>query len=96
MNGVKAVTGASGNPVRYGRSTSSARWEGQAPDTPYELNIMITYDQYFQNLGLEIVNGRSFREGTTADSLSYVINETAAAIMGFDDPIGKSLSILKE
>lgn len=93
ISGVKAITAASGNPVYYGRSTSSAKWEGQNSDEPYELQIMITYDDYFKNLGLDIIKGRDFINRSATDSSNYIINETAAAVMGFEDPIGKELSV---
>ena len=91
--GITGVTGASGNPISYGRSTSTAKWEGQPPNTPYELNVLNVYDDYFENMGLSILQGRAFDPNLQSDSMHYMINESAAAIMGFDDPIGKGLSV---
>ena len=91
--GVVSVTGASGNPVRYGRSTSSAKWEGQEPNVPYEFNVINTYDNFTEDLEIEIVNGRSFDTKFRADSMNFMINETAASVMGFEDPVGKRMSV---
>ncbi len=43
-------------------------------------------------LGLNIVQGRNFSEKFASDSKAYLINESAVAALGWDDPIGKHLS----
>jgi len=88
---VKSVTASTGNPLNHGRSTSSANWEGKNPDDGYEVNVLITDDNFIEAMGMEIVQGRAFSE-QLEDSTNFVINEVAAGIMGFDDPIGKKLS----
>ncbi|MEO9998803.1 MAG: ABC transporter permease [Ekhidna sp.] len=87
---VKAVTAASGNPISYGRSTSSARWEGMSEEG-YEINVLLTDERFIETMGMEIDAGRSFDEQLT-DSTNFIINEVMAELMGFDDPINKSLS----
>lgn len=88
---VKSVTASSGNPLNHGRSTSSADWEGKNPDDGYEVNVLITDDNFIEAMGMEIVEGRAF-SAQLEDSTNFVINEVAAGLMGFDDPIGKKLS----
>ncbi len=88
---VKSVTAASGNPLRYGRSTSSASWEGKDPDQEYEVNVILSDDQFIDVMGMDIVAGRGF-EKQSMDSTNFIINEVAAELMGFDDPIGEPLS----
>jgi putative ABC transport system permease protein len=46
---------------------------------------------YAETYGLEMVSGRFFSAERRADSTTAVINETAARILGFDDPIGKAI-----
>ncbi|GAB4250758.1 MAG: ABC transporter permease [Ekhidna sp.] len=87
---VVEVTTASGNPVRYGRSTSSARWEGMSEEG-YEINVLLTDDNFIPTMKMEIIDGRDFDEQLT-DSTNFIINEVMADLMGFDDPIGKRLS----
>ncbi len=88
---VKAVTGSSGNPLNYGRSTSSANWEGKSPDAGYEINIMLTDYDFIQTMGMDMKLGRDF-SNELADSTNFIINEAAAELMGFDDPLQKDLS----
>lgn len=87
---VKAITAASGNPIDYGRSTSSARWEGMSEEG-YEINVLITDENFIETMGMEIKEGRSFNEQLT-DSSNFIINEVMAELMGFDDPLNKKLS----
>jgi putative ABC transport system permease protein len=46
---------------------------------------------YAETYGLEVAEGRYFDTDRPADSVSVVINETAARVLGFDDPIGKAI-----
>ena len=87
---VKAITAASGNPISYGRSTSSARWEGMSSEG-YEINVLLTDEYFVEVMGMEIKDGRSFDEQLT-DSSNFIINEVMAELMGFDDPLDKRLS----
>jgi len=49
-------------------------------------------DKFFvETYGLEVAEGRYFDTDRPADSLAVVINETAARVLGFDDPIGKAI-----
>lgn len=88
---VIGVTGSSGNPINYGRSTSSANWEGKSPDAGYEVNILLTDEDFVETMGMEIKIGRDF-SGQFTDSTNFLINEVAAELMGFDDPLEKDLS----
>ena len=88
---VKSVSAASGNPISYGRSTSSASWEGKDPEAGYEVNVLLTDENFVNTMGMEIISGRDFSEQVN-DSTNFIINEVFADLMGFDDPIGKKLS----
>jgi ABC-type antimicrobial peptide transport system permease subunit len=88
---VKAVSATSGNPVSYGRSTSSANWEGKDPAAGYEINVMLSDKDFIPTMGMKMTAGRSF-SADFADSTNFIINEVAAQLMGFDNPVGKSLS----
>jgi hypothetical protein len=93
--GVEAVTGSSGNPIRYQRSTSSAKWEGKDPNEPAEINIITVDEQFIEHMEIEVLEGRAFdfKNYGQSDSLNYMINEAAAALMGYTEPLGKKLSV---
>jgi putative ABC transport system permease protein len=49
-------------------------------------------DEYFvPTLKLEIIAGRNFRDNSTSDSASVIINEAAVKTIGWKNPIGKWL-----
>jgi putative ABC transport system permease protein len=50
----------------------------------------IDYD-YLKNMNMELVSGRNFSPSFGSDSTAMIINETAAKLAGFDNPIGKKL-----
>lgn len=88
---VKAVSATSGNPLSYGRSTSSADWEGKDPNEGYEVNIMLTDEEFIATMGMEMQQGRAFSKDFN-DTTNFIINEVAAELMGFKDATGKRLS----
>ncbi len=60
------------------------------------LNNQVTHD-YQELMGMELISGRFFSEEYSSDSNAVVLNESAAKLFGFDDPIGKPLiSAFKE
>lgn len=60
------------------------------PETFLFLNNQVTYD-HLDLMGVELVGGRFFSKDFGADSNAVVLNESAAAMLGFDDPIGQTL-----
>ena len=53
-------------------------------------NWNIDYD-YIKTLGMQIIKGRNFSRDFGSDSTATIINETAAKLLGFNDPLGKKL-----
>lgn len=49
---------------------------------------------YLKTLGMEIARGRSFDPARVGDSTAMIINETAARLFGFDDPLGRKIYTL--
>ncbi|MDQ3550652.1 MAG: ABC transporter permease, partial [Bacteroidota bacterium] len=60
----------------YG-ATSGLSWEGKNPDAdiPFEL-VEVNYD-FFETLGMEMAEGRSFSRNYSSDSMSLIFNEAA-------------------
>jgi putative ABC transport system permease protein len=48
-------------------------------------------EDYISTLGMELVAGRNFSPDMPTDSSAIIINETAAKLFGFEDPIGKQV-----
>ena len=58
----------------------------------FTLNIFVTDENFGDVLGLRIKEGRFFSLDFPSDTAGVVLNETAANVLGFDEPIGKTLS----
>ena len=90
---VSQVTMTSGNPIDYGRSTGGAQWEGKDPSEEVEINVLSVDPDFVSTMHVQILKGRDFSEDLSTDTSSFLINEVTAKIMGFDDPIGKGLTV---
>jgi putative ABC transport system permease protein len=78
--------------------SSSARNEwniskepAQAAANTFNIAIWGIDDGYLSTLGIHLLKGRNFSPGFATDSSAVIINETAARILGFADPIGKNI-----
>jgi putative ABC transport system permease protein len=89
--GVLAISQISQRPVQIENSTGSVDWEGKDPNTrPTFTQASVGYD-FIKTMQATLLHGRDFSE-VHADSTSYIINETAAKILGYENPIGMPLS----
>ena len=73
-------------------TTGDTDWEGKDPASAFMIKPVNVLANFNKALGLELVEGKWFSEGST-DTTSYILNETAVAAMGMVDPIGKSFSL---
>jgi len=66
---------------------------GEDPEG-YPMNIYGVHFGYFETLGIEIVEGRSFDKSFSTDSADgIVVNRAAVRAFGWDDPLGKELQV---
>ncbi|MDX2049295.1 MAG: FtsX-like permease family protein, partial [Chitinophagaceae bacterium] len=76
-----------------GSSTMGVRWPGK--DTTKLLlfsNTSINYD-YVKTMGIQLIAGRDFSPDYGLDSMNYLVNEAAAARIGYKEPVGKELTM---
>lgn len=77
-------------------NTSGLKWEGKNEEDKILFeNMRVNYD-FIETMGMEIKEGRSFSKEFSADSSKVLFNETAIEIMGFDDPIGQTITLWDE
>ncbi|MEJ7683127.1 MAG: FtsX-like permease family protein [Segetibacter sp.] len=95
LPGVKSATISGYLPVPSSRSDNPFFPEGQIDNKKAVAmqNWSIDYD-YINTLGMEILKGRNFSKEFATDSNGVIINETAARLFGYQDPIGKRISRL--
>ncbi len=66
-------------------------WEGMS-DEKHEINKFIVYNNIVNTMGIKLLEGRDFSaEFPLKDEWQFIINESAAKLMGLDDPVGKKI-----
>jgi putative ABC transport system permease protein len=94
ITALPGVKGAAQSLYLPGKDYDSMPFEPEQPAN-YEISSL-TYDLIDHNfidvIGLEILSGRNFDPDRTADSTAFIINEAAAAALGWDEPVGRELS----
>jgi putative ABC transport system permease protein len=74
---------------------SDLTWEGGYPDQRVFVRLSnISYD-FVPTFGLQIVKGRNFSRDFPADNDKCLINETAARIFGWKEPVGMHMKVHK-
>ncbi len=68
-------------------------WENKEDERVGLFRFSICLNTYPDIFAMQIMEGRMFSKDFLADMDKFVINETAAGILGFDDPLGQSLEM---
>jgi putative ABC transport system permease protein len=92
--GVRQASAVSGVPgINEGIHDFQVVPEDNPADTLQLLTLTVDHD-YAETLGLTVLSGRDFSEEYATDySQAFVINETAAKKLGWNDPVGKELTM---
>jgi ABC-type antimicrobial peptide transport system permease subunit len=88
------VSIASGLPTNLLSGAVGISWQGKDPDKQIIFAQLFIDDGFLPVYEIELATGRNFNPGLRGDSSNYIINETAAATMGFtaESAIGQNLS----
>jgi len=78
------------NQLYMGSSTNDFRWDGKDPAKKNLVTQDYITPEYISTIGIKIKQGRDFHPVAANDSLSVIINETLANMIG-KDPVGKIL-----
>ncbi len=78
-------------PITEGWSNSwGFEWKGKNDENKILIQRFVADDKVAKTLGLEIIAGRDFDLNTyPTDSTAAIINESAVALMNFEEPIGQ-------
>ncbi|WP_026969141.1 ABC transporter permease [Algoriphagus terrigena] len=90
------MTVTNANPLILGNNTIAVDWQGKSPDSQISFQTIGTIDNFPEMFGLELLEGRGFLPvPQTKDSLASeaLITKTAAAYLGFENPIGEKIRI---
>jgi putative ABC transport system permease protein len=89
------VTIASGLPTNHVSGTTSISWQGKDPDNQVIFAQMFIDENFIPVYGMELAAGRNFQKDLLGDSTNFIINEKAAALMGFtpESAIGQPMTL---
>lgn len=95
LPGIQAVTHAALNPLGNGNTTESVSWPGKDPNDIISFNQTGVWYDFAKVLKVNILQGRDFSPAF-ADSNNYLVNQMAAARMGYKDPVGQPLTFWRK
>ena len=90
--GVTGVAASNQNLINIDASTGDTEWDGKVKGENMTAHVMGTDKDFLKTMKLELAAGTNFL-GSKADSAHYIINETAAKMMGMTDPVGKRFKL---
>jgi putative ABC transport system permease protein len=89
LDGVLNVTELTEAPTVMNNGTLSTGWQGKDPNEHVRFIHDAIGPDFMKTMNLQMVAGRSFPSDGPYDSTGVIANETAVALMGYKDPIGK-------
>ncbi len=93
---IERVGASDSNPLNTGGGNVGVTWQGKSPDLRVSFKTIGCFHDFPQTIGLQLLEGNDFRaERQIRDSLAteVLISKKAAAIMGFENPIGEKITI---
>jgi ABC-type antimicrobial peptide transport system permease subunit len=94
MPEIKSVTCLSDGLIYIGANvTSTVVWDGKDPNANPQFWITAAGYDFVKTMQLQLAAGRDFSRGFATDSTAYLINEEAAKLLKYKDPIGKPLEL---
>lgn len=92
FHGVKSVTFAGQDPFSVSATTRDVVWSGKNPEESIPFKLIFTDKDFIPTLKFELLEGRNFVDNKS-DTTNYIINEAAANIIGYKNPVGEYLSV---
>lgn len=74
-------------------SWSDFSWTGKDPNEQQVLDVIMAEWDFDKTVGLEFVMGRPFSKAYKTDSNAVILNEAALQMIGYKDPIGKTMKL---
>jgi len=89
--GVLAAAYGGQRPIDVGQQIG-VDWEGNTEPIPARIGYLMADYDFFEVFGMDIVRGRAFSPAfDDAEADTCIVNETAAKMFGWEDPIGRTI-----
>jgi predicted permease len=89
---IESVGQAFDNPLNI-YNNDIAQWDGIPATETVTIQTSVVDPDYLKTMGFTLLKGSHFSRDLASDSVSFIINETCARQMGFENPIGQRLKI---
>jgi putative ABC transport system permease protein len=90
--GVATISRITQSPTAIHNGTGGVQWEGKDPTSMVQFTqAAIGYD-FLEAMKLRMAAGREYSKEFPGDSVGYIVNETAAKLFNYKDPIGMPLT----
>ncbi|MCK5148891.1 ABC transporter permease [bacterium] len=96
LPGVQSVSCVSELPTNLSRATDYLDWDGKNPNDVHLFSLLFCDAETANTLGIKMAEGRFFSSEREADRDAYVVNETAARLMGMEIPVGQRFSMWEQ
>jgi putative ABC transport system permease protein len=91
--GIESVSYTSCIPSLGTTVSNEISWEGKDPSEKLHFWCISTDFNYNKTVNLKMTDGRYFNKSFISDSGCYVINNIAADVMKYSNPVGRSLTL---
>ena len=89
--GIQAISKMKESPTVIGHTNGDIGWTGKDPNQAASFSDATVGYDFVKTMKLNLKDGRDFSKDF-ADSASYLVNETAAKKMGYQNPVGRPMS----
>jgi putative ABC transport system permease protein len=89
--GILGATFGGQRPIDVGQ-TIGVDWDGNPEPIPARIGYLMADYDFFEVFGMDIIRGRAFSPAfNDAEADTCIVNETAARMFGWEDPIGRTI-----
>ncbi|HEX2970408.1 MAG TPA: ABC transporter permease [Bacteroidales bacterium] len=91
--GIESVSFTDCIPARGSRMSDEVTWDGKSSTEKTHFWCINTDFNFDKIVNLKITAGRYFDKSHPADSACFLVNDIAAGLMGYKDPVGRSVTL---
>jgi len=92
LPGIQFVSRTSFDPTNIENGTSGLDWIGKDPNSHIMFTQAAVGYNFVSSMKLTLVAGRDYSRDFPTDSVGYLVNESALALIGYKNPIGQPLT----
>ena len=93
LPGIEAVSFTSCIPARGAKVSNEVSWEGKDANQELHFWCINTDYSYDKTVNLKITDGRYFDRSYAADSACFLINDVAAKVIAYENPVGRTITL---